>query len=150
MPRILGVTCDMVPLRLDMVAQPRPVRPVSAEAFAFINHLRFMSMSSRSKPRADLFEACALLHVTRTASQEAHAEALMRCLSQALGKPARLHAPGTLEMSFDEAWLIQLGQAAVRRDEASVDFLLRSRVLPEHRRLVGFLVSRVSECFSLT
>ncbi|WP_299773670.1 hypothetical protein [uncultured Tateyamaria sp.] len=140
----------MVPLRLDMVADPRPIRPVSAEAFAFINHLRFVSMSCRSKPRADLFEACALLHVTRTASQEAHAEALMRCLSQALGKPARLHTPGTLEMSFDETWLIQLGQAVVRRDEASVGFLLRSRVLPEHRRLVRFLVGRISEYFSLS
>ncbi|WP_299550631.1 hypothetical protein [uncultured Tateyamaria sp.] len=140
----------MVPLRLELVAEPRPVWPVSAEAFAFLNHLRFMSMSCRSKPRADLFEACALLHVTRTASQEAHAEALMRCLNQALGKPARVHAPGTLEMSFDETWLVQLAQEMSHQDEASIAFLLKSRVLPEHRRLVRFLVGRISEYFSLT
>lgn len=137
----------MVPLRLELVAEPRPVRPVSPEAFAYLNHLRFLSMSCRSKPRADLFEACALLHATRSASRDAHAEALMRCLNEALGKPARLHAPGTFEMSFDETWLVQLGQAVMRQDDASTAFLLKSRVLPEHRRLVRFLVGRISEFF---
>lgn len=139
----------MVPLRLELVVQRHPVTPVSAEAFAFLNHLRFVSMSCRSKPRADLFKACALLHATRCASREAHAEALMRCLNEALGKSARLFAPGTIEMSFDETWLVQLGQAIARQDEASVAFLLKSRVLPEHRRLIRFLVGRISEFFSL-
>ncbi|MBY5935640.1 hypothetical protein KUV51_21705 [Tateyamaria omphalii] len=144
--------CDMVPLRLDLATEPQrmpQVRPVSDAAFAFLNHLRFMSMSCRSKRRADLFEACALLHATRSASQEAHAEALMRCLAQALGKQPRLHAPGTVEMSFDETWLLQLGQAITTQDEGSVAFLLKSRVLPEHRRLIRYLVGRISEYFSL-
>ncbi|MEO9576452.1 MAG: hypothetical protein ABJ263_04110 [Tateyamaria sp.] len=139
----------MVPLRLDKSAEPRPTTPTTPQAFAFLNHLRFKAMECRAKPRADLFEACALLQVTRTANQEAHAEALMRCLAQALGKQPRLHAPGTVEMSFDETWLVELGLACSRDDEASLSFLLGSRILPEHRRLVRFLVGRISEYFSL-
>ena len=142
----------MVPLRLDLATEPQRslrVPPVSEDSLAFLNQLRFISMSCRSKRRADLFEACALLHVTRSASQEAHAEALMRCLAQALGKQPRLHAPGTAEMTFDETWLLRLGQAITVQDEGSVSFLLKSRVLPEHRRLIRFLVGRISEYFSL-
>ncbi|WP_415400598.1 hypothetical protein [Tateyamaria sp. SN3-11] len=123
---------------------------MSPQAFGYLNLLRSKAMDGRAKPRTDLFQACALLQVTRTASREAHAEALMRCLDEALGKRARLHAPGTAEMTFDETWLVELGQAAARNDSASQSFLLGSRVLPQHRRLVRFLVGRISECFSLT
>ena len=142
----------MVPVQLDLVADARPAPPqrhVSDTAFAYLNFLRFVSMSCRVKPRTDLFQACALLHVDRSASREAHAEALMRCLGEALGKQPRLHSPGTVEMSFDENWLVQLGEAIARDDDGSTAFLLKSRVLPEHRRLVRFLVGRISECFSL-
>ncbi|MEP4961547.1 MAG: hypothetical protein ABJQ70_00810 [Roseobacter sp.] len=106
-------------------------------------------MSCRSKPKTDLFEACALLHVQRSKSRDAYAEALMRCLGQALGARARLFAPGTTELTFDERWLVEVGSANMRGDDASLNFLLRSRVAHEHRRLVGFLIARISECFSL-
>ena len=142
----------MVPLRLDLVAEACPAqqpRRVSDNGFAFLNHLRFTSMACRAKPRTDLFEACALLHATRSASQQAHTEALMRCLAEALGKKPKLHAPGTVEMSYDESWMVRLGEAIAQQDEGSVAFLLKSRVLPEHRRLIRFLVGRISECFSL-
>lgn len=140
----------MLPLKKDEFwdhSQPKP--EVSAEAFAFVNHLRFVAMSCRVKPREDLFEACALLHVSRSESQVAHAEALMRCLDQALGSKSRLHAPGVAEMTFDESWLMQLGLASARGDESSLAFLLASRVHREHRRLVRFLIGRISDCFSL-
>ncbi|MEO9896910.1 MAG: hypothetical protein ABJD13_03560 [Paracoccaceae bacterium] len=139
----------MVPLRLDISAEPRPKTPVSSQAFAFLNHLRFKAMQCRAKPKTDLFQACALLQVTRSANYEAHAEALMRCLAEALGKQPRLYAPGTIEMTFDETWLVEVGQAYARDDQASLSFLLGSRVLPEHRRLVRFLVGRISKYFSL-
>ncbi|MEL6808343.1 MAG: hypothetical protein AAFO97_11225 [Pseudomonadota bacterium] len=73
----------------------------------------------------------------------------MRCLAEALAKQPRLLAPGTIEMSFDENWLVQLAEAIAQEDDGSIAFLLNSRVLPEHRRLVRFLVGRISECFSL-
>jgi len=119
------------------------------EAWAFLNHLRFVAMECRVKPRTDLFEACALLKVERSASRDAHAEALMRCLSEAFGKPARLFAPGTTEQTFDEQWLMRLGMACGQSDEDSVRFLLSSRVAFENRRLVRFLIGRIAECFSL-
>lgn len=145
-----GEDCDMVPLRLETGAEFVPERPLSDEAFAYLNHLRFISMGCRAKRRTDLFEACALLHADRMASREAHAEALMRCLNEALNKQALLHAPGTVETSFDERWLVELGRSIGREDEPSIQFLLHSRVPQEHRRLVRFLIGQISECFSLS
>ncbi|WP_299044755.1 hypothetical protein [uncultured Tateyamaria sp.] len=142
----------MAPLRMEMAADQRRARPlprVSPQGLAFLDCLRVTSMACRAKPRADLFEACALLHATRSASVSAHAEALMRCLNQALRKHPRLHAPGTDEMTFDEKWLVQLGQANVRDDDASMAFLLQSRIVPEHQRLIKFLIGRISESFAL-
>ena len=139
----------METMRLQHVVDDTPGNDLSAEEFGFLNYLRFISMRCRAKPRTDLFEACALLHVSQSASQEAHAEALMRCLNEALCKSARLCATGTSELTFDESWLVQLGCASARQDEASLRFLLASRVAHENRRLIRFLVARVSEYFDL-
>lgn len=139
----------MVSLRLPLQHKPTSTPDVSPEAMAFLNHLRFIAMGCRAKPRTVLFEACALLQTDRSASRDAHAEALMRCMNEALGKPTQLHTPGTAELSFDEKWLVQFGRSCGRGDEASCRFLLSSRVAHENRRLVGFLVARISEYFSL-
>lgn len=139
----------MKPLRINQVVEDHPTNALSAGEFGFLNYLRFTAMQCRAKPRTDLFEACALLHGSQSASQEAHAEALMRCLNGALRRSARLCAPGTAEITFDESWLVQLGRATAQHDEASLRFLLASRVAHENRRLIRFLVARVSECFNL-
>lgn len=149
--------CDMVPLPTSTTlkwAQSRDVEDDAnpafhPEALAFLNHLRFVAMECRVKPRTDLFEACALLKVERSASRDAHAEALMRCLGETFGKPARLFAPGTTEQTFDEQWLMRVGIACGQGDEDSTRFLLSSRVAFENRRLVRFLIGRIAECFSL-
>ncbi|MEO0379561.1 MAG: hypothetical protein AAF252_04780 [Pseudomonadota bacterium] len=143
------VTCDMVPLKLDHYGAPHHHTALTANESEYLNTLRFVAMSCRVKPRADLFEACALLHVPRRASRDAHTDALMRCLREALGKPARLHSPGSDELTFDEKWLLQLGRATAHGDDGSTAFLLASRVSSEHRRLIGFLVARIAEYFSL-
>ncbi len=135
----------MVPLRLERCVDPVPVQELSPEAASFINHLRFISMGCRSKRSTNLFEACALLHVEKSASREAFADALMRCLDEALGKRTLLYAPGTTELSFDEKWLVRLGQASAMNDESSVDFLLRSRVGRDHQRLIRYLVAQISK-----
>lgn len=140
----------MVPLRLQTVTEHIPHQDVPSSALGFLNHLRFTAMGCRSMRRTDLFEACALLHTDRHASRNAHAEALMRCLDEALNTRARLLSPGTAEMTFDERWLVELGRAIGRDDEASVSFLLQSRVPRDHHRLVRFLIGRISECFALT
>lgn len=113
-----------------------------------LNELRFVAMNCRTKPQTNLFEACALLQTNRDRSRQAHAEALMRCLNEALGQNARLHAPGVSELTFDDAWLLRLGTAAADQDDASLSFLLRSRVSLEHQRLVRFLIQRIADSFA--
>lgn len=139
----------MIPLRLDVAPKAAPAHSLTPGAIEFLNHLRFVSMTCRAKRRTDLFEACALLHVHRARTLEAHADALMRCLNEALEKRAQLYAPGSAEISFDESWLVQLGTACAQDDAMSRRFLLQSRVAHEHQRLVAFLMQRVSEYFSL-
>lgn len=146
--------CDMVPFptipTINRVQSRAADADASAvfdpDAWAFLNHLRLVAMTCRVKPKTDLFEACALLKVERSASRDAHAEALMRCLSEAFGKQARLFAPGTVEQTFDEQWLMRLGMACRQGDKDSARFLLSSRVAFEHRRLVRFLIGRIAEC----
>ena len=128
---------------------PVPEQAIAPEAMSMLNYLRFTSIGCRAKRKTDLFHACALLHGNFEATKEAYAEALMRCLNEVVGKRSRLHAPGTAELSFDEQWLVQLGLAAARNDDVSMTFLLRSRVAEEHRRLVRFLMTKISEYFSL-
>ena len=139
----------MMAIRLNELPATIEVPQFSSGAMSLLNYLRFTSMECRAKPQTNLFEACALLHVTQSAERDAHADALMRCLSEALGKPAKLFAPATTEVSFDEKWLIQLAVASKAQDEASMRFLLTSRVSAENRRLVRFLMARISEYFPL-
>ncbi len=139
----------MQPLRFEKSPEFQQAPGLSADESRFVNFLRFVSMGCRAKPRAELFEACALLQGSPSATQEAYAEALMRCLNEALGKSACLRSPGTAELSFDEAWLLQLGRSCARGDGASQQFLLSARVARSNRRLICFLMHRVSECFSL-
>ncbi|WP_425037916.1 hypothetical protein [Primorskyibacter sp. S187A] len=138
-----------MPLQLQTGLSEAPQNAVSARAWAVLNHLRFVAMGCRVKRYTTLFKACALLQADKSASLSAHADALMRCLNEALGKPARLMAPGSAELSFDEAWLVQLSEAFARGDEASQTFLLNSRVAREHRRLIGFLMGQITKNFSL-
>ena len=139
----------MVPLRLERPhADPTNDAAISAEATAFVQVVRLAAMACRVKPRADLFEACALLHVSKAKSSAAHAEALVLCLREALGKPARFFAPGEREMTFDESWLAQLAMSFLRGDQSSHRFLLGSRVARENRRLVSFLVGQIVEHIS--
>lgn len=85
---------------------------------------------------------CARLQASRSTSWEAHADALTRGLAEALGTHPRFYRPGTHELTFDEGWLIQFGQALERGDITNIEFAMKSRVLPEHRRMLSYLVSR--------
>lgn len=137
--------------KAQAVSRPDATADCGAPAghLLLINHLRFIAMECRAKARTNLFEACALLHATRGASLDAHAEALVRCLGEALGKPARLLTPGTSELTFDEKWLARLAVASATSDQDSLRFLIGSRVAHENRRMVAFLIGRISEFFDL-
>ena len=150
--RIRRESCyDMLPLSLNIepidVPKSDPRDAFGSEAWGFINLLRFVAIQCRVKPRTNLFEACALLKTNPSASSNAYAEALMRCLGDALGKTPRLYAPGSRDLTFDEQWLMRLCQAYARDDKDSQRFLLGSRIAFENRRLVGFLIREISDHF---
>lgn len=139
----------MLPSQLSQDCFSPSERPTSSLSNqSYLNFLRFVALDCRAKARADIFEACALLSLEKSTSQVAHADALMRCLDQALGKRAVLYRPGTEETSFDEDWLLELGRAIARGDEQSTTFLIFSRVRPQSRRHVRFFMGGITECFS--
>lgn len=141
---------DMAAARqLDIV----PVRAISPYRLTdserhFINMLRFVGRDCRAMARTDLFSACAVLSSDRTIARAAHAEVLMRCLGEALGKMPVLYRPGETDLSFDEAWLIQLSNAMRQHDTPSLNFLLRSRVVPQLRRNLAFLLRAITDEFT--
>ncbi len=122
--------------------EPEIERQADIEHLAHLNYLRFVAMQCRCKRRARLFEACATLHVTRNKSRDAFAEALMRCLGEALGRAPELRSPGTFEQTFDEQWLLQLVLCCAAGDQCSVGFLMRSRVPAQNQRLLKYLVTQ--------
>lgn len=110
-----------------------------------LNECRLAAMACRSLGRASLFEACAMLSSNRATARAAYLETLVRCLPQATGRALRLHRPGASELTFDEAWLMQMFDSLSRHDTSSFEFLLRSRVDRAARRNLVFLLSRISD-----
>jgi hypothetical protein len=115
-----------------------------------LNALRVVALDCRVAARTDLFTACALLSHQQTVAQDAFAKALFKCLRQATHRKPVFYQPGTVEMSFDEAWLIRAVMAAHHGDGDSVAFLIRSRVAPMHQRQVSFLVTGIAAQFAQT
>lgn len=112
-----------------------------------LNHLRHVWRSTRSKSYVDLFGTCAALSGNRHVAAEASSEALMRCLSQALGRRPVLFREGEQETSFDEAWLIALARRLKDGDTSSVTFLLHSRVPKHAHRNLVFLLRNIVDNF---
>lgn len=108
---------------------------------ARLDWLRAVAGKCRCTARADLFRACAVLSVDRSAAAKAYAEALIRAMPS--GRMT-FYRPGSADISFDESWLMALWDAADRGDDASLTFLLARRLPAHTRRQVGFLVANVS------
>ena len=143
----------MMPLRLPISAevgtQHSAPAPYSAVEMNFLNHLRMVALSCRAKPRSDIFHACALISADPKSTRDAHVEALLRCLGEAMDHRPTMLRTGSSEVSFDEAWLLRLAKSIGQGDDDSAAFLLASRVLPAHRRHIRFLIARISDCFAL-
>lgn len=112
-----------------------------------LNALRMIALECRVAARADLFEACALLSIKQDTARDAHARALFKCLQQAISHHPKFYQPGTREVSFDEAWLVQALVAAKSQDHDSFAFLIRSQVPKIHQRNIAFLIKGISEKF---
>jgi hypothetical protein len=103
--------------------------------------LRVLAPACRAKARLDLFHACAMLSVDRTQAAQGFADALLRTLEQGLARAPVLHRAGSIELSFDEAWLAALLAADARGDVDSFTFLTRARLNRAAVRQIGFLVT---------
>ncbi|MEM6758775.1 MAG: hypothetical protein AAF601_04790 [Pseudomonadota bacterium] len=139
----------MAPLQLHQIDQAalRPAAVLEADQYDVLNHIRMAAMGCRAAARVDLFEACALLTMDGEDARHTFVSTFVKCLSDAVHKRIIWYRPGTVELSFDEAWVMR-AIAAIRTDDTgSLDFLLRSRVAPADRRYIGFLLSRISDQF---
>lgn len=107
--------------------------------------LRRLAPRCQAGARLDLFQACAMLSAQPELAARAFAEALLRGLAVVFGRAPVVHQPAARELSFDEAWIASLLDATVRDDQASVQFLLASR-LPRHaRRQIGWLAAQLAQ-----
>ncbi|GFE66234.1 hypothetical protein [Litoreibacter roseus] len=145
----------MLPLHKTTQIDIRPREEVQVGEFSpgageMLQWLRLVALDCRAAARTDLFDACAVLSTSETVAKTAHAEVLMRCLSQALQKEAVLYRPGVEAVSFDEAWLLRAAEAAAQANWSSFEFLLRSRVPASVRRNLGSLIVTISSQFALT
>lgn len=109
-----------------------------------LNALRLAAMRCRARARVDLFNACALLANERAVAAPAYAEALLRTLEQGLSKRPTFYVPGSIDVSFDERWLMTLIFAFRANDLDSAAFLIARRIAPQARRSVGFLAAGVA------
>ena len=148
----MKVGCGMLSLPKQIAAldAPRPAHVLPAQWRGVLNTLRVTALECRAAARTDLFEACALISNKENTSRDAFSQALLKCLSQATKTKPVFFQPGTVEMSFDEAWLIRAVMASHQGDSDSLAFLIRSRVPKIHQRHIAFLIKGISEQFSQT
>ena len=144
------LSCDMVarPLANEPARQPQSPPDMAAQWRDVLNALRVIALECRVAAQMDLFKACAMLSTQPETARDAHARALIKCLRQVTSRKTTFFRPGTEEISFDEAWLVQALSAIKRGDGDSFSFLVRSRVPREHQRHIGFLIRGISEQFS--
>jgi len=109
-----------------------------------LNGMRLIALQCRAEARTDLFEACRLIPDPLQGQGDGQGDVfsltLIRGLRPALMRQPVFYRPGVDEMSFDESWLIAALGALDKKDWDSFDFLIRSRVVPAHRRSIRFLL----------
>ncbi|WP_227284085.1 hypothetical protein [Boseongicola sp. H5] len=136
----------LTPLSTPETGLPRralalPLEPETKRELAW---LRVAGARCRVMRRSDLFHACAVLSLSGEQAALAYAQALFRALPGLLPGGLRLYAPGDAQVSFDEAWLLQLLNRARAGDLDSLTFLIGRRIAPHARRQVAFLIQRLA------
>lgn len=82
-----------------------------------------------------------MLCTDRARSRATFREALLRTLTEALGRRPVFYRAGSTDISFDEAWLMAVVEAIDRADSSSLAFLTGSRLRSHTRRNIAFLVN---------
>lgn len=142
-------TRSIMQARLARIAATSPLRACRAVPFtlaemAVLNQLRRAAMAGRVAARTDLFAACASLK-TRVCTQPMGCmDTFVRCLPEAMGRPVIWFAPGAHEVSRDEAWAMRCLDRITAGDDASLTFLLATRIRNVDRCNIGYLLGRIA------
>lgn len=139
-----------LPLQTDPIQVPRAAQVIPGAWRGILNALRVTALDCRVAAHTDLFHACALLSNKEDTARDAFSQALFKCLSEAISTKPVFYQPGTVELSFDEAWLMRALIASRSGDGDSLSFLIRSRVPKVYQRQVSFLIKGISDQFSQT
>ncbi|MGB0661625.1 MAG: hypothetical protein ACPGNV_15790 [Mangrovicoccus sp.] len=131
---VSGVDCDQNCRRGAWADRPERLDWV-------LNAFRIAHLNEPDEKQVDLFEACELLALDRYAAAQTYATALALSASQALGREVQFAAPGSGQLTFDEAWLLRLLDRSLVHDDESVAFLVSSRVAYCCRNSVAFLIN---------
>ncbi len=107
---------------------------ISSEELELLEVVRQEAKQARSMPKIDVFKACELVQLDVELLTPELLSIFIRSLPQAFGRSTHFLPTGTLELSWDEKWLISLVLAISRGDYDSVYFLIKTSIKPMHQK----------------
>jgi hypothetical protein len=107
---------------------------ISREELELLEVVRQEAKQVRSMPKIDVFKACELVQFGIELLTPELLSIFLRSLPQAFGRSTHFLQTGTLELSWDEKWLISLVSAISRADYDSVHFLIKTSIKPIHQK----------------
>ena len=107
---------------------------ISSDELELLESVREEAKQARSMPRIDVFKACELVQLDIELLTPELLSIFIRSLPQAFGRSTHFLPAGSLELSWDEKWLISLVSAISRADYDSVHFLIKTNIKPIHQR----------------
>ena len=107
---------------------------ISSEELELLEVVRQEAKQARSMPKIDVFKACELVQLDVELLTPELLSIFIRSLPQAFGRSTNFLPTGTLNLSWDEKWLISLVLAISRADYDSVHFLIKTSIKPTHQK----------------
>ena len=107
---------------------------ISNEERELLEVVRQEAKQARSMPKIDVFKACELVQLDVELLTPELLSIFIRSLPQAFGRSTNFLPTGTLELSWDEKWVISLVSAISRADYDSVHFLIKTSIKPMHQK----------------
>ena len=107
---------------------------ISSNELKLLEAVREQAKQARSLPKIDVFKACELVQLDIDLLTPELLSIFVRSLPQAFGRLTHFLPAGTLELSWDEKWLISLVSAISRADYDSVHFLIKACIKPMHQK----------------
>ena len=107
---------------------------ISSDEQKLLEAFREQAKQARSLPKMDVFKACELVQLDIELMTPELLSIFVRSLPQAFGRSTHFLPVGTLELSWDEKWVISLVSAISRADYDSVHFLIKTCIKPTHQK----------------